>query len=216
MSRPADPNAKIALLRAAEAAFAAHGLDGAKVDEIARSAGVSKGAFYLHFASKEEAFLHVMESFLAACARSFDPSDIPADALTTPASTLEFWLTRDLETFEFLWANRATLAMLPSCSGPYGYLLASYRTQAHAAVVRWVDEAKRCGVFRSDVDGPVASMLLFGAYNELAFQLASQAKKPPLRSWLLEAQNTFTRAFGVPTLIAALPHVSRSTKARKG
>ena len=67
MSRVADPTARISLLRAAEEVFAKKGLESAKVEEIARLAGVSKGAFYLHFSGKEEAFLQVVEAFLARC-----------------------------------------------------------------------------------------------------------------------------------------------------
>ena len=65
MSRTPDLMAPVALLRTAEEVFAEKGLEGARVEEIARRAKVSKGAFYLHFESKEEAFREVVESFLA-------------------------------------------------------------------------------------------------------------------------------------------------------
>ena len=68
MSRTPDLTVKIQLLRASEQVFAARGLALAKVEEITRRAGTSKGAFYLHFASKEEAFRQVVESFLARLA----------------------------------------------------------------------------------------------------------------------------------------------------
>lgn len=42
------------ILLAAEACFAADGFDGARVDEIARVAAVSKSHLYYHFASKDE------------------------------------------------------------------------------------------------------------------------------------------------------------------
>jgi AcrR family transcriptional regulator len=41
-------------------AFARHGYERATVDLIARAAGCSKGAFYVHFASKEEMLLEAM------------------------------------------------------------------------------------------------------------------------------------------------------------
>ncbi|MGZ3427448.1 MAG: TetR family transcriptional regulator, partial [Polyangia bacterium] len=61
MARPPDPNAKIDLLRAAEAVFAERGLDHAKVGEITERAGHSKGSFYLHFENKEDAFRQIVE-----------------------------------------------------------------------------------------------------------------------------------------------------------
>ena len=46
-----------ALLRAAAAAFAERGLNGAKLDDIARRAGVTKGAVYSHFEDREDLLL---------------------------------------------------------------------------------------------------------------------------------------------------------------
>jgi AcrR family transcriptional regulator len=41
--------------------FERHGLRKTNVEEIARAAGISKGAFYLFYQSKEELFLEIME-----------------------------------------------------------------------------------------------------------------------------------------------------------
>ncbi len=41
--------------------FLAHGLKKTSVDEITQAAGISKGAFYLFYESKEELFLEIME-----------------------------------------------------------------------------------------------------------------------------------------------------------
>ena len=68
MPRPADRRAKIELLRAAEAVFVEHGLSAAKVEDITARAGVSKGAFYLHFESKEDCFRQIVEGFVAKLA----------------------------------------------------------------------------------------------------------------------------------------------------
>ncbi len=115
MSRVADPKTKIALLRAAEEVFAERGLGGAKVEEVARRAGVSKGAFYLHFESKEGALKELIESFLARCQSFFaSPSAYP-DLPEDPFDLLEFSHARDVQIFEFLWQNRAFLRILPSC-----------------------------------------------------------------------------------------------------
>ena len=56
MPRHADPNAKEALVAAARAEFARGGLRGARIEDITAACGLSKGAFYLHFESKEALF----------------------------------------------------------------------------------------------------------------------------------------------------------------
>ncbi len=49
------------LLEAATSVFARSGFDRATVDEIVREAGFSKGAFYVHFESKEDLFWAMLE-----------------------------------------------------------------------------------------------------------------------------------------------------------
>lgn len=52
------------ILEAAEERFALEGYDATGVAEICRVAGVSKGAFYHHFNSKQEVFLELLENWL--------------------------------------------------------------------------------------------------------------------------------------------------------
>jgi AcrR family transcriptional regulator len=61
--RKADRPAEI--LAAAMAVFAEKGFAAARLDEIARRAGVSKGALYLYFETKEEIFRAVVEQAIA-------------------------------------------------------------------------------------------------------------------------------------------------------
>lgn len=53
------------LLEAAFKCFANFGYNAASVDQICTEAGVSKGAFYHHFPSKQAVFLALFESWLA-------------------------------------------------------------------------------------------------------------------------------------------------------
>jgi AcrR family transcriptional regulator len=52
------------LLQAASKQFSTNGYDAASVDEICAEAGVSKGAFYHHFPSKQAVFLALFEDWL--------------------------------------------------------------------------------------------------------------------------------------------------------
>ena len=204
MSRTADPTAKITLLRAAEQVFAERGLAGAKVEEIARRAGVSKGAFYLHFESKEEALKQLVESFLARCQSFFaPPSDYPG-LPEDPVELLDFTLERDVQIYEFLWQNRAFLRILPSCQGDYDYLLVAFRAEIAVTTREWVDHWRREGIFRDDVDADLAATLMGGAYNELSLRLIGMERRPPLEAWLRFALETFFRAFGTPEMVAAV------------
>ena len=52
------------ILEAAEERFALEGYDATGVAEICKEAGVSKGAFYHHFNSKQEVFLELLTNWL--------------------------------------------------------------------------------------------------------------------------------------------------------
>jgi AcrR family transcriptional regulator len=54
------------ILDAALAVFDEQGLDGARLDDIARRAGISKGTIYLYFPNKEELFREVVRSTIGA------------------------------------------------------------------------------------------------------------------------------------------------------
>ncbi len=49
------------LLRAGAELFAAHGLDGPSLDAICERAGFTRGAFYVHFADRDDFMVAVME-----------------------------------------------------------------------------------------------------------------------------------------------------------
>ena len=50
------------ILQAAEEIFAAKGLDGARVDDIAAAAGANKRMLYAYFGSKEQLYQTVLEN----------------------------------------------------------------------------------------------------------------------------------------------------------
>ncbi len=70
------------ILDAALSVFAEHGIDAAKLEEIAARAGVSKGTIYLYFSSKEELFREVVRQRVG-------PSIANADNASSSEATAE-------------------------------------------------------------------------------------------------------------------------------
>jgi AcrR family transcriptional regulator len=52
---------KAKLFKAAQRVFARQGFEAASIDEIAKAAGFTRGAFYAHFKTKEDLFLAMLE-----------------------------------------------------------------------------------------------------------------------------------------------------------
>jgi AcrR family transcriptional regulator len=181
MSRVADPHAKIDLLRAAEAVFVEHGLDQAKVEDITARAGRSKGAFYLHFDSKETAFRHIVELFLARLAAVLDDAGMfDLRGTRDRAALLAHWRAKDVEVFEFMWQSRrlAALLMEGGKSASFGYLAEEFAERCRVDTMRKLEWGKRHKLFRADLDVELASLVLAGAYDRVMRSLLRATKKP--------------------------------------
>lgn len=111
MARAANPHLKQQLVDAATEIFATHGLATARVSDITDRAGASKGAFYLHFASKEAAYVEIARAFLdqfmdlMRCQGELMCETFTAE---TPARVAQ----ADRQFMEFLWEHRRPLAMV--------------------------------------------------------------------------------------------------------
>ncbi|MBL8055459.1 MAG: TetR/AcrR family transcriptional regulator [Anaerolineales bacterium] len=69
------------LLQAAAGCFAERGYEATGTAEICRRAGVSKGAFYHHFASKQALFLELLNRWLAALDEQLAAARSPAQSV---------------------------------------------------------------------------------------------------------------------------------------
>lgn len=73
--RPTREQTRVQVLTAAGEVFAARGLSGASLDDVAEAAGLTKGAVYSNFGSKDELVLALMDDRVSArieaTARSF-------------------------------------------------------------------------------------------------------------------------------------------------
>jgi AcrR family transcriptional regulator len=215
MSRTPDPTIKIALLRAAEEVFSEKGLPLSKVEEITRRAGTSKGAFYLHFDSKEEAFKQVVESFLARCSAML-PLLRGEEYPTDPVETILFWRDSDEQMYEFLWQNRAIVRILLGCQGEFTYLTEAFVREIHARTAEWIARSKRLGLFREDVDTELSATVMGGAHNELSrVMFLGSSARPPIGEWVRNVQALFVRGMGSPELIAALDEIESTTTATR-
>ncbi len=133
MARAANPNLKQQLADAATEIFATHGLAAARVSDITDRAGTSKGAFYLHFESKEAAYLEIARTFLD---RLLSLLGCQGDVLCDPAAPdhLEREVAADREFMDFLWQHRRPLAMV--LDGAVGTPYASMQDEFIDSVLR--------------------------------------------------------------------------------
>ncbi len=156
------------ILEAALRRFANHGYSAASVDEICAEAGVSKGAFYHHFPSKQALFLELLNEWLDTIDAGFEAARKETVPETLLAFTdmlpgifaaadgrlpmfLEFWLQASRD--EAVW--QATIA-------PYE------RYQHYFTAL--VEQGQAEGSFRAEVDAPCAAKAIVGLAVGLLLQ----------------------------------------------
>ncbi|MEO7033255.1 MAG: TetR/AcrR family transcriptional regulator [Polyangiaceae bacterium] len=208
MPRPSDPHAKSRLLEAAERVFSEKGLDRAKVEDITTQAGLSKGAFYLHFDSKGDAFKELLSEVLAHLQSRIGE----AKQTTLPAldqgfeHALEMWLARDLAMFEFIWKNRALMRITleGGRSADYQHLIEHFATYAQDETAALLRQGVSAGIYRQNLDVEVAAAFIAGGYDRFARQLVRETNKPDLKKRLRELRWMVITGAGTPELIRCL------------
>jgi AcrR family transcriptional regulator len=217
MARRPDPDAREALLAAARAEFARRGLDGARIEDITRRAGLSKGAFYLHFRGKEEAFRLLVERLLGALEEQTNRRHEEKEALEarlgplgSDAARLEQAIAAecrwDTEMLEVLWHNRHLVAAADAAaSRPVARLLDAFRRRISATVAGNFRELQGRGQMRRDLDPVAAADLVVGAYEAFGRRMASLREKPDLPAWT----RTVLQVVYLGALVAQRPAASR-------
>jgi AcrR family transcriptional regulator len=213
MARPADPHARSALIAAARAEFVKSGIQKARIEDITAACGLSKGAFYLHFESKEALFREVVAEFERAfdvVRRSRDEglrelSREPRDAAFM-AKMAALDAREDRKLLELLWDWRDVTAVLMSGSqgtefdGVYWQML----DVELARIYEECAQLKPAGLVRSDVSGEVVGMMVVGTYLLVARKFALATTKPDFTALVTQLQQTISQGIA-PQQLSAVP-----------
>jgi AcrR family transcriptional regulator len=214
VGRPGDPNAKVDLLRAAEEVFVARGFDAAKVEDITERAGHSKGAFYLHFRHKEDAFRQIVESLLARLGACIDEDELFPGNVHHPSALIARWRDKDVEVFDFIWSNRRLmrLCLEGGHSAAWAYLIDEFAERSRQKTKLFLAWGIAQKLFRADLDVELASLALSGAYDRVARALVRAERKPNLARTVGGLQRIVMAGLGSASLIRVLD--SQVTKPR--
>ena len=203
MARPADPNARQALIAAARSEFVKHGMAKARIEDITGACKLSKGAFYLHFESKETLFGELVGQLdsqiqkltldrhaeYEECRSRFGLTAGKGRRAVKPEvlqALSDVDARYDRASLEVLWQYRDVVdVLMRGCRGTVfdGFIWQYLDTE----VKRIADEVQRMsdyGLCRPDVPAEVAGSMLVGTFIMLARRMADAEAKPDIEFWV--------------------------------
>ena len=177
MTTTAETSARTRVIDAAVDLFARQGYDATSVAEVIAAAGVAKGGFYHHFASKEALLYEVYGDLIT---RQLDAMDAILDRGDAAAVTL-----RDL--IADLVESTAASAQQALVFWREQHRLSDDRTaeyrrarrRYHDSVIRLVRDAQAAGEFAAIASPETITLTIFGVINELPLWYRPQGRKRP-------------------------------------
>lgn len=170
-------DARERILGAAVDLFAEHGYDGTSVSQVIDRAGVAKGGFYHHFASKEALLYEVYGDLIGRQLAGMD--DILLRGLP-PAETLRALIVDLVETTAA--SARPALVFWREMHRLGDERTAEYRRarrRYHDTVRRLVREAQAAGTFAPVASADTVTFAIFGYVNELPLWYRPSGRQRP-------------------------------------
>jgi TetR/AcrR family transcriptional regulator len=164
-SRPTERSTRERILAAAQEEFAAHGLRGARVQEIVARAGVNQRMLYHHFGDKDGLYRAVLERYLTNVAAGFEGLlDAPGD---DPVERLRAMLRQYVDGM-LANPNMVRVFLHEAVAGwPSHAVLQDLRRAIDERLMArsfgFFAEAERAGAFREGIDPRMAALVAGGA-----------------------------------------------------
>ncbi len=177
MTSAPDVGARERVLDAAVELFAQQGYDGTSVSQVITRAGVAKGGFYHHFASKEALLYEVYGDLIG---RQLEGMDQILRQGLAPAPTLRA-LIADLVTTTAASA-RPALVFWREMNRLGDERTTQYRRarrRYHDTVRRLIREAQAAGQFSAVASADTVTFTIFGFVNELPLWYRPTGRKRP-------------------------------------
>ncbi len=164
------------ILQAAEDLFARKGYHETSMDDIVKESGLSKGAIYGYFESKQEIFLALsdrcMESSLNAMRSVFSPNDSVSKKLEKSA---EIHFDGIEESIEVCKINLEWWIEAPRIASLHHRLDSRYET-THKFIAEMISEGIEKGEFRQDIDPDALSSIIQATIDGLSLHRAVTGK----------------------------------------
>lgn len=224
MARPKDPHARSALIAAARKEFVRSGIQKARIEDVTSACGLSKGAFYLHFESKEALFRELVSQLEEHFEQLHDERERAygqvisrglSQALKSKNLVEELVAVdqaEDRKLLELLWDWRdVTDVLLRGSQGtPFDGVMWTLLDRETSRVEAQSVALKSVGLVRSDVPGEVLGLMIVGTYLMVARRLTRLRQKPDFDHWVRSLHGVIAQ--GISNSEPAAPTRRRTSK----
>ena len=151
---------KANILNAAEVEFSEKGINGARIEEIAKKSGSNKRMIYEYYGNKEELYIAVLENVYK---RSGEREEFLLEHITDCKKAIEeivrmyYDFLKNDESFVnlIMWENLNKAQYLKSCDR-----IAGIKNPLITSLHRILEKGKSEGIFREDIDETQLAVLL--------------------------------------------------------
>jgi TetR/AcrR family transcriptional regulator, repressor for uid operon len=152
------------IIKAAIDAFSKYGFDRTRMDDVAKTADLSKGTIYLHFKNKEELFYAICENNLAETKRQMSTVFAKKDELVSEIERYYDLFHKKMTATEKVFfetiAESARNAELQKA-------LYKQRMNVFETAIGWVNLQIERGFFRKNIDANAIAVGLVSLYDGL-------------------------------------------------
>ena len=154
---------KIAILRAASRVFSLNGFEGAKIDDIAKEAGIGKGTIYEYFKSKQELFDESVsfhrEMYLGNIRRTLALDGTFREKFIALARYQTGLVKEHIPVFNMMCNSNIMVREV-------GALILEQNIQIVEMLSILIKDAVRKGELRADLDPEIAASIMIGTLNQ--------------------------------------------------
>ena len=163
------------IIKASIRVFSEHGFDGAKMEYIAKEAGIGKGTIYEYFESKERLYEEILkfsvEEYRHGLKQSMDRGETIEEKLCNCSGFNTEFLTGHMDIVQiFMQVNTLSKELRVQLFAEHLAILKNYTEMVHAAKLK--------GEIREDLDEELATYCIAGALDLFSKQRVLMDPQP--------------------------------------
>ncbi len=165
------PEKRQRILDAATVEFSLHGFENANMTVIAKKAQVSVGSLYKYFESKQDLFLTVVQHSIRSMTELLDRLAVSQEDILVKVERIIREIQRTSKESAVLLRlyNGMTAEINPRFASQFAYEMESLTARIYRVAI---EEGKKAGDIREDIDAPFAAWLLDNIFMSLQFSYA--------------------------------------------